>query len=58
MNIFEKLKKLGFDTVPPEFYSQNIDVWKSWYIGDVRKFHEYRVYNGSSYVKWAYDGNQ
>lgn len=50
MNIFEKLKKLGFDTVPSDFYSQKVDVWQSWYEGDVKKFHQYRVYNGSGYV--------
>lgn len=50
MNIFDKLKKLGFETVPPDFYSKNIDVWQSWYIGKVKKFHTYRVYNGSDYV--------
>lgn len=50
MNIFQKLKELGFDTVPNEFYSQNIHLWQQWYEGKVNKFHNYRVYNGSSYV--------
>ena len=50
MNIFQKLKELGFDTVPNEFYSQNIDLWQKWYEGKVNKFHNYRVWNGSSYV--------
>lgn len=50
MNIFQKLKELGFDTVPNEFYTQNIDLWQKWYEGKVNKFHNYRVWNGSSYV--------
>lgn len=44
-DIFGKLKELGFKTVPESFYS-NIDVWKSWYDGDVASFHHYTVYNG------------
>ena len=50
MNIFQKLKELGFETVPDEFYTQNIDVWQKWYEGKVNKFHEYKVYTGSRYV--------
>lgn len=50
MNIFEKLKEKGFDTVPQEFYSQ-IDLWKSWYDGDVRNFHNYSVFNGQKTVQ-------
>lgn len=49
MNIFEKLKAFGFDTVPESFYT-NIGEWKSWYDGDVKSFHTYKVYNGSSHV--------
>ena len=51
MNIYEKLKRLGFDTVPKEFYEQRVDVWRSWYEGKVNKFHSYRVYNGSKFVR-------
>ena len=51
MNIFQKLKELGFDTIPSEFYTQNIDLWQKWYEGKVNKFHTYKVYNGSQYVK-------
>ena len=49
MNIFEKLRGRGFDTVPESFYS-NIGVWKSWYDGNVAKFHRYKVYNGQSNI--------
>lgn len=49
MTIFEKLKSLGFDTVPESFYTQ-IDVWKSWYDGNVKSFHRYKVFNGVDHV--------
>lgn len=50
MNIFEKLKGLGFETVSDEFYTQNIRLWQMWYEGKVNKFHDYKVYNGSKWV--------
>lgn len=50
MNIFEQLKAYGFDTVPESYY-KDIDVWKSWYIGDVKRFHAYKVWNGQKHVK-------
>lgn len=48
-NIFAKLREMGFKTCPEDFYG-NIDVWKSWYDGDVEKFHHYRVYNGQKII--------
>lgn len=51
MNIFQKLKELGFETVPDDFYTRNIDEWQKWYEGKVNKFHNYKVYNGSKYVQ-------
>lgn len=50
MNIFEKLKERGFTTVPESFYT-NIGVWENWYDGDVKNFHQYKVYNGQEHVK-------
>lgn len=50
MNILEKLKALGFDTVPKEFYEQNIDEWEHWYEGKVDAFHKYKCYNGQRFV--------
>ncbi len=50
MNILEKLKEKGFDTIPAEFYGQ-IELWKSWYDGSVRDFHNYRVFNGQQTVQ-------
>lgn len=49
MNILEKLKERGYDTISQEFYSQ-IDIWKSWYDGNVRDFHNYQVFNGQKSV--------
>lgn len=49
-DIFGKLKELGFKTCPEDFY-RYVDVWKSWYDGDVPKFHQYSVYNGQKRIK-------
>lgn len=45
LNIFGKLRQLGFKTCPEDFYG-NIEIWQSWYNGDVKRFHHYRVFNG------------
>ena len=51
MNIFTYFKKKGIDTIDSSFYSK-IALWDSWYRSNVRKFHWYRVYRGSSnYVR-------
>lgn len=50
MNITEKLKELGYSTVPEEFYTK-VQEWKSWYVGDVKGFHRYKVHNGASVVR-------
>ena len=50
MNIFEKLKERGFDTVPESFYT-TIGVWKSWYEGEAKDFHRYKVFNGQNHVQ-------
>lgn len=49
MNIKKYLNKAGYDTVDSSFYSL-IRVWKSWYVGDVNKFHRYKMYNGKDHV--------
>lgn len=51
MNIFDKLKEKGFDTVPESFYTTDIAKWQSWYSGNVKGFHDYKVYNGQRRVK-------
>lgn len=43
--IIQKLKQLGYTTIPETFYTQ-INGWKSWYVGKVKGFHKYRSYNG------------
>ena len=47
--VIQKLKELGYTTIPEEFYDQ-VEVWKSWYVGKVKGFHRYRRYNGH---KWT-----
>lgn len=50
MNIIEKLKSLGYVTIPEEFY-RKVGEWKSWYQGDVKGFHQYKVRNGHNTVR-------
>ncbi len=45
ISIFQILRDKGFSTVPEGFYDR-ISLWRSWYDGDVRGFHDYKVYNG------------
>lgn len=40
-DIFGKLKELGYETCPENFYS-HISKWKEWYDGDVKTFHHYK----------------
>lgn len=49
MTVIDKLKQLGYTTIPEEFYTQ-VDVWKSWYQGNVKGFHRYKRYNGHDWV--------
>lgn len=49
MTIIEKLKELGYETVDSDFY-EKVAQWKSWYIGDVKGFHEYKVKTGKDKV--------
>lgn len=48
--VIQKLKELGYTTIPEEFYTQ-VETWKSWYVGEVKGFHRYRSYNGHKWVK-------
>lgn len=48
--VIQKLKQLGYTTIPEEFYAQ-VDTWQSWYVGKVKGFHRYRSYNGHRWVK-------
>lgn len=46
MDIFSYFRDKGIDTVNPTFYRQ-IEVWRSWYNSNVKKFHKYKVYRGN-----------
>ena len=49
MTVIDKLKQLGYTTIPEYFYTQ-VSVWKSWYQGNVKGFHRYKRYNGHDWV--------
>ena len=46
MDIFSYFRDKGIDTVNPTYYRQ-IEIWRSWYNSNVRKFHKYKVYRGN-----------
>lgn len=48
--IIQRLKGLGYETVEESFY-RSIGIWKSWYEGDVKKFHAYSIRNGDKRIK-------
>lgn len=50
INIITFLQKKDYDTVPGDQY-RAIGVWKSWYQGNVRGFHIYKICNGANTVK-------
>lgn len=45
MSIIKELERMGYNTMPADFYTK-IKLWKSWYDGKVRNFHNYKVFNG------------
>ncbi len=45
MNIFNYFRKKGINTLPSSFYAK-IAEWESWYVGNVKRFTYYKVYNG------------
>lgn len=47
--VIVKLNELGYTTIPEAFYAK-VAEWKSWYQGNVKGFHSYRVRNGSGIV--------
>ena len=50
MILSEKLKELGYNPIQDNFYAY-VDVWNSWYKGDVENFHNYTMRNGNATVK-------
>lgn len=50
MNVFDFFKKNDIDTVSSSFY-RHIAKWRSWYQGDVKTFHHYKIHNGKNRIK-------
>lgn len=46
MDIFSYFKNKGIDTLDSAYYKR-IEVWRSWYNSNVRKFHTYKIYRGN-----------
>ena len=46
MLLSEVFKEYGYDIIWTNKYWRYIDLWRSWYNGNVKSFHNYRVYNG------------
>ncbi len=49
MRIEKLLEQIGYPNAVMQTHKQ-VDIWKSWYMGKIKNFHRYRVYNGSNYV--------
>lgn len=47
--ICQYLTKQNYSTLSDETYS-HIDEWLEWYQGEVKKFHKYKIYNGTSTI--------
>ena len=44
-------KTYGYNPEVKNVLQTYIDQWKSWYIGNVRNFHNYYIYNGRKKIK-------
>lgn len=51
MDLQQFFSKKGYDISGTLKWQENIDIWKSWYKGKVKKFHSYYVYNGDKKVR-------
>lgn len=49
MNLFKYFEKNEIDTIDKSFYNL-IDLWRSWYKGNVKRFHKYKVSTGGKRV--------
>lgn len=49
MNINDTLKGLGYTTIGEDWYTL-VENWRSWYKGNVKKFHNYRIWTGQQHV--------
>ena len=45
MNLKDFFTQQGYDIQVKTDYETYIDLWKSWYKGDVKGFHNYWIYN-------------
>ena len=43
------MTKQNYSTLSDETYG-HIDEWLEWYQGEVKKFHKYKIYNGTSTI--------
>ena len=48
--IYQKLNELGFPNEGDGGTEARLALWRSWYTGEVRHFHSYRVFNGQKRV--------
>ena len=48
--IYQKLNELGFPNGGDGTTEELLALWRSWYEGNVKHFHSYRVYNGQKRV--------
>ena len=51
MNLQQFFSSQGYDISEKINWESYISTWNSWYIGKVRKFHTYYIYNGQRKVK-------
>ena len=48
--IYRKLEEMGFPNGGDGGMEEHLALWRSWYQGNVKHFHSYRVYNGQKRV--------
>lgn len=51
MNIKQFFQEQGYDISEKLNWDKYLTLWNSWYVGKVRKFHTYYIYNGQTRVK-------
>jgi len=49
LDVTTKLKELGYTTIEESWYTR-VEEWQKWYRGNVKGFHDYRVWNGQKKV--------
>jgi len=45
MNLKQFFESQGYSTQEKDNFDSYIDLWNSWYIGKVKGFHSYWIYN-------------